>query len=395
MGALGDELGVEVPDVITDKVGDAASGAVTNKLGGGKDKDDATASAAAAMPSDPTDGAKSGGMFGSALSKIGLNKTEEVKGMEVGLDAAAVADGARETMKLNYQQPGKKAATILSPHLETLSTGSIFIELENSQTSLPIGQPIKGKIKVNLTEAFEAKSITLGLCGYQRSHFQTANQGDQFGKSATSPGMTRLAKNVLDIKYIVANFDESEVQSGQSEYPFSLVLPDCVNESIMLQFENNNLSETYYLKAQMEPRNQTQYANLKDETSMLRTDYALYLYRPNVAEESKLGNPSGNIDPTLSKTLTMTIGGIVGLGSSEAKSVISLEKHRFAPGEKIKVMIDCDNTQCKKAVKSYKIKFQRKISCLSGKKGVGAALLSQEDYIVALKYDGCAEKVRD
>lgn len=84
------------------------------------------------MPSDPTDGAKSGGMFGSALSKIGLNKTEEVKGMEVGLDAAAVADGARETMKLNYQQPGKKAATILSPHLETLSTGSIFIELENS-----------------------------------------------------------------------------------------------------------------------------------------------------------------------------------------------------------------------------------------------------------------------
>ena len=34
-------------------------------------------------------------------------------------------------MKLNYQQPGKKAATILSPHLETLSTGSIFIELDN------------------------------------------------------------------------------------------------------------------------------------------------------------------------------------------------------------------------------------------------------------------------
>ena len=263
----------------------------------------------------------------------------------------------------------------MSPHLETLSTGSIFIELENSQTSLPIGQPIKGKVKVNLTEAFEAKSITIGLCGYQRSHFQTMNQGDQFGKSATSPGMTRLAKNVLDIKYVVATFGESEVQNGQSEYPFSLVLPDCVNESIMLQFDNNNLSETYYLKAQMEPRNQVHYANLKDETSMLRTDYALYLYRPNVAEESKLGNPSGNIDPTLSKTLTMKIGGVVGLGSSEAKAVLSLEKHRFTPGEKVNVIVDCDNTQCKKPVKSYKIKLQRKISCLSGKKGVGAALL--------------------
>lgn len=128
---------------------------------------------------------------------------------------------------------------------------------------------------------------------------------------------------------------------------------------------------------------------------MLRTDYALYLYRPNVAEESKLGNPSGNIDETLSKTLTMQIGGIAGLGSSEAKSVISLEKHRFAPGEKIKVMIDCDNTQCKKPVKSYKIKLMRKISCLSGKKGVGKPLLTNEEYIVALKYDGCLEKVRD
>ena len=100
-------------------------------------------------------------------------------------------------------------------------------------------------------------------------------------------------------------------------------------------------------------------------------------------------------DPNLTKTLVSKIGGLAGLGASEAKSVITLDKLRFVPGEKIKVHIDMDNSTCKKAVKSYKIKLQRKISCMSGKKGNAKPLLTNEEYLVALKYDGCAEKVRD
>ena len=91
----------------------------------------------------------------------------------------------------------------------------------------------------------------------------------------------------------------------------------------------------------------------------------------------------------------MKIGGVAGLGSSEATAVISLEKHRFAPGEKVKVHIDMDNSTCKKAVKSYKVKLMRKISCLAGKLGVTKPLLAEENYLDAKKYDGCAEKVRD
>ena len=53
-------------------------------------------------------------------------------------DAAAVAHGMADTMKLNYQKPGKKATTILSPHLETIDYGSMIIVLDNSTTSLPI-----------------------------------------------------------------------------------------------------------------------------------------------------------------------------------------------------------------------------------------------------------------
>ena len=110
------------------------------------------------------------------------------------------------------------------------------------------------------------------------------------------------------------------------------------------------------------------YANLKDATSILRTDYALYLYVPHAMEESKLGNPAGNAQG-LVKTITNKIGGIAGLGASENTTVISLEKSKFSPGEHIRVTFDCDNSQCKKAVKSFKAKLLRKLSCFSGKKG--------------------------
>lgn len=54
-----------------------------------------------------------------------------------------------------------------------------------------------------------------------------------------------------------------------------------------------------------------------------------------------------------------------------------------------------DNSKCKKPVKSYKLKMKRIVECLSGKKGVGRPLLVDEEYILALKFDGCAENVRD
>ena len=93
----------------------------------------------------------------------------------------------------------------------------------------------------------------------------------------------------------------------------------------------------------------------------------------------------------------MKVGGVAGLGSSESKCVISLDKQRFTPGEKIRVHFELDNTDCKKPVKNFKIKLVRKIQCFSGKKGAGAGvpLLTNQEYIVVKKYEGCAEKVRE
>lgn len=56
-----------------------------------------------------------------------------------------------------------------------------------------------------------------------------------------------------------------------------------------------------------------------------------------------------------------------------------------------------DNSTCKKAVKSFKIKMQRKISCMSGKKGKGREPivgLQETEFLVANKYEGCAAKTK-
>ena len=85
--------------------------------------------------------------------------------MGASMDADAAAGGMRESMKFSYQQPGKKASTILSSHLDTVTFGSMFIDLDNATSSLPLGKPITGKIKVSLKEPFEAKALTLGIRG--------------------------------------------------------------------------------------------------------------------------------------------------------------------------------------------------------------------------------------
>ena len=66
--------------------------------------------------------------------------------------------------------------------------------------------------------------------------------------------MTRLAKTILSITFTIHEFEEGIYHQGMSEYPFSLQLPEEVTEAVMLQFKENNLSQTFYLKAQMVPR---------------------------------------------------------------------------------------------------------------------------------------------
>ena len=91
----------------------------------------------------------------------------------------------------------------------------------------------------------------------------------------------------------------------------------------------------------------------------------------------------------------MKIGGLK-LGkkflASESKAVISLEKESYAPGEKIKVHFDVDNSKCRKAVKNFKIKLKKIIHIFNGLKSHDKPLFTDEKLISALKYPGCPKK---
>ena len=75
-------------------------------------------------------------------------------------------------------------------------------------------------------------------------------------------------------------------------------------------------------------------------------------------------NASVRVQP-LMQSMTVKIGGLGGLGSSEAKADISLDRVSFAAGETINVNALLNNSKCKKAVKNLKVKLMRKIDCLN------------------------------
>ena len=107
------------------------------------------------------------------------------------------------------------------------------IILDENENSLPINKPITGKILINSKEPFEGTSVTLSVVGYTRSQYSnTAAGSDNFGQKPNEPAFTTLAKSLLNITFPVTNLDRPLI--GQSEYPFCLILPDEVSESVMV-----------------------------------------------------------------------------------------------------------------------------------------------------------------
>ena len=73
---------------------------------------------------------------------------------------------------VNTKKMTSKAKTILTPNLESASFGNMLIVFDNMEKSHSLTDSVTGKIKVNLREPFEARALTLNLCGFQRSHFK-------------------------------------------------------------------------------------------------------------------------------------------------------------------------------------------------------------------------------
>ncbi len=107
------------------------------------------------------------------------------------------------------------------------------IILDESDNSLPANKPVTGKILINSKEPFDGTSVTLSIVGYTRSQYSNSAAGaDNFGQKPNEPAFTTLAKSILNISFPVTNLDRPLI--GQSEYPFCVVLPEEVSESVMV-----------------------------------------------------------------------------------------------------------------------------------------------------------------
>ena len=48
--------------------------------------------------------------------------------------------------------------------------------------------------------------------------------------------MTRLARTLINVEYTLATFEEGVHAEGMMEFPFSIKLPEEVDESLMVNF---------------------------------------------------------------------------------------------------------------------------------------------------------------
>ncbi len=67
-----------------------------------------------------------------------------------------------------------------------------------------------------------------------------------------------------------------------------------------------------------------------------------------------------------------------------SKTVFILEKTVFAPGEHVQIKVNCMNETCKEAIKSFKFKLLRKISCQFSKEKK-----ETREYLTEIKIPGC------
>ena len=141
-------------------------------------------------------------------------------------------------------------------------------------------------------------------------------------------------------------------------------------------------------------------ANEDDGTSTLRSDCTLYLFKSLLEEETKDGSLAKGEEEVkvvstpqsdLTKSIQMRVGGIAGLGSTEASAKITLDRNKVHVGDKVNVRIEMNNKDCAKPVKSFKFKLKRVIKCFNRKR---ICQLEKEEYLIEIKEeDGCEAKV--
>ena len=79
-------------------------------------------------------------------------------------------------------------------------------------------------------------------------------------------------------------------------------------------------------------------------------------------------------------------------GSTESTCEVKFVKNQYYPGEMIDIWLDCDNSKCDKAVKSYKFKLHRHLRCREALTGAYDTFITN---LKTVKEKGCAAKSRE
>ena len=87
------------------------------------------------------------------------------------------------------------------------------------------------------------------------------------------------------------------------------------------------------------------------------------------------------------KDLNSKVGGFMGFGKTWSNSRVTLDRDIYTVGDTIRVTIDCDNSECKKAIDAFKIKLLRNIQATSllGTGGDGTRNANHQKYISIYK----------
>ena len=91
---------------------------------------------------------------------------------------------------------------------------------------------------------------------------------------------------------------------------------------------------------------------------MVLTLPLLYL----VQMERTLSEPAMEVSPTdITKTVDAKVRSFCYFCTSPSEIRVTLNKSRFQPGDTAKIIVDCDNTQCKHDATNFEIALKRKV----------------------------------
>ena len=243
------------------------------------------------------------------------------------------------------------------------------------------GDAISGTIDIEIGTAFDASDLVLEFAGVERSHLSAESV-------IHVKDYHREVKEIVTIKQVVVEFPAGQtLQPGQYSYPFQVYTPGWLPESTLFKTRKDRFAVEYTIRAQFTPRDPSLYVDHPtlpgkySNVSVFRGSRRLYIYQP--------------VRELAPKNYRLEIKSKVGLrlfGSSQSTCEIRFNRNQYCPGDMVDIWLNCDNSKCDKAVRSYKFKLFRRLRC---REPVAGHFDGFETLIKTVKEPGCAAKKRE